>query len=158
MEKTEILFERWFARPLGVLESLPNGDGGFVALAIACMLYERYAVSVITRRGGKINETAKRERFAEDFATDSQTAEVFWNTIRNGLMHGAMPKQAEYGKRLPGYVLHHSFPQAIDLSDWGGQPVLRIQPWRFTNRVIELWQDNVDLLDQSPSFPWPNIF
>ena len=40
------LFRRCFEMPLQVLRRLPNGDGGFVAMIIACPLYERYVANV----------------------------------------------------------------------------------------------------------------
>jgi len=38
-------FERWYVKPLQILERIPNGDGAFVALATSCFLYERYVVA-----------------------------------------------------------------------------------------------------------------
>ncbi|MCP4366615.1 MAG: hypothetical protein GY797_00660 [Deltaproteobacteria bacterium] len=159
MEKPEVLFDRWFVQPLNKLEAIPNGDGGFIALATSCFLYERFAVATINKSGGEADRPRKIEKFMEDFNTDRGTAEAFWSVVRDGILHQGMPKQKERGtKKLPGYILHYSFPDPVKLSDWGKESALLIQPWKFMNRVIELWQDNLELLEQNLSFPWAKIF
>ena len=158
MATSQELFDRWFVSPLEQLESIPNGDGGFIALATCCFLYERYAAAIIKKSGRKANTPSKIRQFADDFGTNEETAKVFWTVVRDGILHQALPKQSEYGrKNLPGYILHHSFTMPVELVDWGGEPALKIQPWRFKFRVIELWQDNIELLDESESFPFPRI-
>jgi hypothetical protein len=158
MGKLEELFDRWFVSPLGMLQSIPNGDGGFIALATCCFLYERYAVAIIKKSGRKADKSSLIQRFAKDFGTSEETSEAFWSVIRHGILHQGFPKQSEHGKRnLPGYILHYSFVNPVELADWGVEPALRIQPWRFMNRVIELWQDNIELLEASGSFPFPRI-
>ena len=158
MEKLQELFDRWFVSPLGKLQSIPNGDGGFIALATCCFLYERYAIASIKKSGKKANKPSLIRQFVDDFGTTEETAKAFWDVVRDGILHQGLPKQSEHGrKNLPGYILHHSFTIPVDLVDWGGEPALKIQPWRFKFRVIELWQDNIELLDESESFPFPRI-
>ena len=160
MENPEVLFDRWYVRPLKMLQSIPNGDGGFVALATCCFLYERYATAVIKNspNAEKATRDAKIRQFMIDFGVDEETATAFWNVIRNGLLHGAMPKQHEYGKQtLPLWAFRHDFPP-VELSEDEGKRVLKVQPWLVMEKVISLWQDNLDLLEQSGSFPWGNIF
>lgn len=158
MTNSQELFDRWFVRPLGKLQSIPNGDGGFIALATCCFLYERYAIAIIKKSEVKADKSSLITQFAEDFSTSEETAKAFWSVIRDGILHQGLPKQSEHGKRkLPGYILHHSFINPVELADWGGEPILKIQPWRFMHRVIELWQDNIELLEESGSFPFPRI-
>ena len=38
----QIVFNRWYRRPLTELEKIENGDGGFVVLVVSCFLYEGY--------------------------------------------------------------------------------------------------------------------
>ena len=157
MEKPEVLFDRWYVQPLKKLQEIPNGDGGFIALATSCFLYERYAVAVIKESGAKADEGAIIRQFAADFGVDEKVAQVFWDVIRNGLLHGAMPKQQEYGQHtLPRWAFRSDFP-AVELAEWNGERVLKVQPWRIMEKVISLWQQNLHLLDQSKSFPWANI-
>ena len=158
MTESQELFERWFVNPLEILQSIPNGDGGFIALATCCFLYERYVKSVIKRSGIKANKPSLIRQFSEDFSTTEETSRVFWNVVRDGILHQGLPKQREHGsKSLPGYILHHSFTIPVELVDWGGEPALRIQPWLFMSKVIELWQDKIYLLEESESFPFPRI-
>ena len=151
------LFDRWYIKPLKSLEEMPNGDGGFVALAVSCALYERYAAAVIKRSGGKAEKQAKCCQFTTDFGTDQDTAEVFWNIIRDGLVHHAMPLQCGRSGDLPRWSFHHSHESAAELATVDGRKMLKVNPWHFMNKVSTLRQDNFDLLAESKSFPWGNI-
>jgi len=71
------LFERWYVRPLEELKKIPNGDGGFIALAISCCLYERYATAVLMDLCRRATKPNKLKQFQSDFAIDHRTAEVF---------------------------------------------------------------------------------
>ena len=160
MEKPEVLFYRWYVHPLKMLQCIPNGDGGFIALATSCILYERYAIATIKNSpvGGKATKETKISQFMHDFGVDQETATAFWNVVRNGLLHQAMPKQYEYGEdSLPRWWFRHDFPKSVELIEHGGKRILKIQPWLVMDRVISLWQQNLDLLKQSDSFPWANI-
>ena len=158
MDRSHELFNRWFVSPLEQLKSIPNGDGGFIVLSTCCFLYERYAKAIIKQSNKKADRSSMIGQFSADFGTTNETAEEFWSVIRDGILHQGFPKQTEHGeKRLPGYILHTSFPSPVDLGDWGGEAVLRIQPWLFMYKVIELWQDNMELLDANESFPLPSI-
>ena len=158
MDRSQELFDRWFVNPLEQLKSIPNGDGGFIALATCCFLYERYAKTIISKSGKKADRSSLIKLFAADFGTNEETAEAFWDIIRDGILHQGLPKQIEHGrKNLPGYILHTSFTLPVELVDWGGEPALTVQPWRFMYKVIELWQDNMELLAASKSFPLPRI-
>ena len=158
MDKSQELFDRWFVSPLGQLESIPNGDGGFIALATCCFLYERYAIAIIKKSGKKANKPSLIRQFADDFGTNEETAKAFWAVVRDGILHQGLPKQSQHGmKNLPGYILHYSFTVPVELGDWRVEPALKIQPWRFMHKVIELWQDNIELLVASKSFPFPRI-
>jgi len=160
MEKPEALFDTWYVRPLRMLQSLPNGSGGFVALATSCFLYERYATAVIENspNARKATRNAKINQFMNDFDVDEETAGAFWDVIRNGLLHGAMPKQRGHGKwPLPDWAFRHDFPKPVELFEHSGKLTLKVQPWMVMEKVISLWQENLDLLEQNDSFPWGNI-
>ena len=53
MSKDYDYFRSWYYEPLKTLESMPSGQGGFVAVATACFLYERYAVALLKSQGKK---------------------------------------------------------------------------------------------------------
>jgi hypothetical protein len=158
MQNSQELFDRWFVNPLGQLQSIPNGDGGFITLATCCFLYERYAIAILKKHGTKADRPSLVRQLAADFDVSEETAEAFWSVVRDGILHQGLPKQLEHGKsNLPGYILHHSFTEPVELVDWDGEPALKIQPWMFMFRVIKLWQDNFELLEASASFPFPRI-
>lgn len=158
LSKSQELFTRWFVNPLITLESLPNGDGSFIALATSCFLYERYARACIKRSGKKGNRSSLIQQFSHDFGTNKKTAEAFWDIIRDGILHQGMPKQSNRGiNDSPGYIFHHSFSVPVELVIWGNEPVLKIQPWRLMWKVIELCQADHELLVENNGFPFPNI-
>jgi hypothetical protein len=156
-------FERWFVKPLRDLESLPEGDGAFIALATSCYLYERYAKAIVIEKTGKgfdkkLTLQERNERLTEDFAIDKDTAVAFWNVIRNGLLHHGMPKVPKGTKRAPKCRFHHSYPKAITLCQHSdGKWWLEVQPWKFMDRVIELCQSNLELITTFPGVPWATI-
>lgn len=155
-----VLFDRWYVQPLKVLQSIPNGDGAFVALATSCFLYERYATAVIesSLATTKVTTEAKINQFMVDFSVDLKTAEAFWNVIRDGLLHEGMPRQRAHGKRtLPTWAFRHSFPKPVELSEHNGELFLKIQPWLVVEKVLSLWQNNLNLLEKNNNFPWGNI-
>jgi len=149
-------FRIWYVEPLRALEQLPDGQGGFVALATSCFLYERYRSAVLSAQGKKANISAMINQLSRDFNVDYSVAEAFWDLIRNGLLHEGMPLQRTHGVPLPRWAFHHLYP-VIALEKCNGENWLKVQPWKFMNRVIELWDTNFVLLSQSNSFPWANI-
>jgi hypothetical protein len=160
MENPEVLFEKWYVTPLKVLQSIPGGDGAFVALATSCFLYERYAIVAIKKssNSAKVDRDAKIRRFMIDFEVDEDTANAFWDVIRDGLLHGGMPKQREHGKQaLPYWAFRHEFPKPVELIEHGEELILKVQPWLVMDKVLSLWQGNLDLLNQNESFPWANV-
>jgi len=96
MESPDLLFEKWYATPLRTLQSIPSGDGGFVALATSCFLHERYATSVIRNSPNptRVDRDAKFRQFMTDFEVDEDTAEAFWDVIRDGLLQGVERRQS----------------------------------------------------------------
>jgi hypothetical protein len=149
-------FKMWYVEPLRALEAMPMGQGGFIALATACFLYERYAVAVLNAQGKKADRSGKLSQLVNDFNVDDATAKAFWDVIRDGLLHQGMPMQQKQGKILPRWAFHHSYP-LVALENINGEIWLKVQPWKFMDRVLSLWDSNFDLLRQSGSFPWANI-
>jgi hypothetical protein len=150
-------FDRWYKAPLQHLESLDHGDGAFVALAVSCFLYERYAVAFLKSKNAKANDDAKRERLAVDFAIDAETAIAFWNVIRNGFLHQGMALQKDNkGTSFPRWSVSHDYP-CIALEK-AAPDHLKIQPWLFRDRVLELWDQHAEFIDTNESFPWATIW
>jgi len=149
-------FRLWYVQPLRTLEAMPAGQGGFVALATACFLYERYAIAALQAQGKKADRPGILNQLGNDFSVDNATAKAFWDVIRDGLLHQGMPMQKKHGKLLPGFALHHSYP-LMALENINGETWLKVQPWKFMDKVLSLWATNFELLRQSGSFPWANI-
>jgi hypothetical protein len=158
MYTSEQLFYRWYVEPLEAVKSLPEAKGGFVALAVSCFLYERYAIAVIKSFGAKATKENKIKQLATDFNVDEKIAGYFWDVIRNGLLHAGMPKQKQNDdKLLPRWAFRQNFLHPIELLDYEGELILKVQPFLFADRVLELWQENLELLKDNDSFPWANI-
>jgi len=144
------LFERWYANPIKVLGSIPDGDGGFIALATGCFLYERYATALIKKAGKKADKKSKIQQLMLDFHLDAPAAQAFWDVIRDGMLHQGMPYQKE--GLPPCRLSNFDVPIALQQTNLGLE--LQIQPWHFASVVIGLWQKNLPLLKESKSFPW----
>lgn len=148
------LFDRYFLQPINALKEIPNNDGALVALAISCFLYERYADAVLQVEGKTSDKKHTISQLAKDFQISKNLAATFWDVIRNGLLHKAMPKQLNRGKKVVDWDISTTHSNHIDLVD--GQ--LRIQPWLVVDKVLALWKSKIQLLDQNKSFPMGTIF
>jgi hypothetical protein len=151
-------FHKWFVSPLRVLSEIPNGDGGFVALATSCFLYERYATAVLMETRGRAKTDDKIQQLAIDFQLDLATATAFWQMIRDGLLHQGMPIVDEQrNSKLLSWGFHNDFKKPIQQGKLDGADALLIQPWLFAQRVIQLWQENLTLIDKARCFPWADV-
>lgn len=95
MNNAKDLFEKWYAKPLNFLSTLERlgGDGTFIAFATSLFLYERYAKTLIKKSGKKANNQEFCKQFMYDFNTDETTSKTFWDVMRHGILHSAMPKK-----------------------------------------------------------------
>lgn len=152
------LFERWYATPLAELEKIPNGDGAFVAFSVALALYERFARSSIDAAGQKADASAMYKRLAFDFNITEAEATQFWEIMRHGVQHQAMPMQKQKKKSLTPWLFNDSFRQPIEFGTYSGKRVLQVHPWLFRDKVVDLYRQNPKLIDHSQSFPWAGIF
>lgn len=149
------LFRRWYKDPLDILGNyniVPRGDGGWIALATSCFLFERY-VSVKNKLDKKklsINKNDIIRQLVIDFNTDKDTAKIFWDCVRNGLLHKGMPKQ----KGGPTWEIYDDMP-AFKLND--EKKVIYINVWKFKDRVIEILDNNPDYLKHG-DYPWGHIW
>ena len=120
-------FRMWYVEPLRALEVMPEGQGGFIALATACFLYERYAAAVLNSQGKKADRSGKLRQLVNDFNVNDATAKAFWNVIRDGLLHQGMPMQQKQGQILPKCAFHHLYP-LITLENINEEIWLKVQP------------------------------
>ena len=152
------LFERWYSTPLTELEKIANGDGAFVAFSTALALYERFARSAIDAAGQKADAAAVYKRLAMDFNVTEAEAAEFWEIMRHGVQHQAMPMQKQKNKPLTPWLFSGAFRQPIEFGTKAGQRILQVQPWLFRDKVIDLYRNNPNLIDHNQSFPWASIF
>jgi hypothetical protein len=145
-------------RPLTSLEQLPDGDGGFVALATCCFLYERYAKAYLKTQQRGATRDALVGQFAADFSVDRDTAEAFWVVIRDGLLHQGMPMQHQSGKKLPDWEASQNFAAPIEFDRGRSSPLLKVQPWLLRDKVFALYRARPELIPLSNSYPWGRIF
>ncbi len=151
-------FNHWFVVPLQWLKAVPNNDGSFIALASALFLYERYIIAKLKSSGEKATEPKKIRQIASDFGVEPREARIFWNVMRDGILHQGMPKVYEQGKKLPEWIFHHEESIfAFELREINGHSLLIVQPWLVVDKIIQLWQENLDLLELNESFPWAQV-
>ena len=148
-----IWFHRWYIASIAKLKELPDGDGGFVAMAMAMPLYERF-VGVARGVPDDASVTLKdiSAQLASDLATeagcsiDQKDLETFWNIFRNGILHRAFPKQPP----APPYWLFTSqISQPIQRIQVGKLDVIAVDPWQFADMVLSLWQAHPEYLDKA---------
>ena len=155
------LFNRWYEVPIQQLARLPNGDGGFVAMIIGLLLYERY-VGVMHHVGKSdrvtidmIAEQLPSDLLAElGCSIDKRTAKQFWAVYRNGLLHRGFPKLHE---ELPAWRFTHKLGQPIERKTYGCTEVIEAEPWRFANFVLSLWRKHPEHLDEAIDYPIPYV-
>lgn len=151
-------FNQWFVVPLQWLKAVPNNDGSFIALASALFLYERYIIAKLKSAGETATEPKKIQSIANDFGVEPREARIFWNAMRDGILHQGMPKVREKDKKLPDWIFHHEKSDfAFELREHNRQSLLIVQPWLVVEKIVQLWQENLDLLEQNQSFPWAQV-
>ena len=149
------LFRRWYIAPLRRLEELPNGDGGFVVLATACFLYERYAKAFLKAAGDSGTTDNLIARLSADFGIPDDAARAFWNVIRDGFLHQGMPLiKNQQGNLVDGWRTCATHEHAIELDG----KILKVEPWRFRDRVLDLFDSRPDLIEHNQSFLWATIW
>jgi hypothetical protein len=150
------LFNHWYVVPMACLKAIPNNDGSFIALATALFLYERYIIAKLQKKEVRnVSREEKKKQIASDFNINIDAAGTFWNVMRHGLLHQGMPKQLDFGKKLPDWEFSHSEDSMpIELKG----RILVVQPWSVVDKVISLWQQEIELITKNVDFPWAQVF
>jgi hypothetical protein len=161
--------EKWFAKPIVEIEKT-SADAAFLVLSASFSMFERFVKSRMhtekdalgTRRMNKDEKKAFFYKFSADILgiPDPKLFENFWDMYRNGIAHYLQPKLIEIDGKEYGWRISvgGSFK---DLPEYYHDPkdgwVIRINPWRWTERVVNLWRSRPDLLDVLPQFPLAEI-
>jgi hypothetical protein len=152
----QILFNRWYRTPLTELEKIEDGDGGFVVLAVSCLLYEGYVRKLLKKNSYRDTYKSRMERMSADFKTDEYTAKIFNEVIRNGILHYGTPKQKEVNAEiLPGWAI---YDENIPFKLSGDPKTLFVNIWKFRDRVFELYDEHPGLIGYNDDYPWGHIW
>jgi len=147
MLSVEERFRIWFDEPIDALRKLEKGHGGFVALAIALPLFERYNMYLNYKDGTKVSREA---RLATEFNITAG-AETIWDLMRNGMLHGAAVKN---GCQLD---ISGEHSKVFELTT-DNPPIFKFHVWDFVDKVLALWRPHVSAFDWNKTFPLPNIY
>lgn len=157
------LFTRWVETPIAVLRKIPRGDGALAALAISLGLYERFIKSVLHKAGTPGTPENFDKEVSADLGISADIARRFWNGYRLGLMHAFQPKnyvQNEGRGDAWGWDMaegegYEAFPTVEKKAD--KLFILRLDPWKFTEHVLERWRKNPVLMDEIKEFAFGKI-
>lgn len=160
---SEEKFRRWVIRPIEALRALPDGDGAFAALTIACGLYERFIDSSLDAAGIVANPGAFREAAAKDLGCERKAVDRFWDGYRLGLAHAYHPKKYtekagqgdSWGWEMAEAHGFEKYPVVVQTS--ARSFLVRIDRWKFVAHVLQRWQENPNLRDQLEEFAFGNV-
>ena len=154
-------FQRWFVEPLNVLKTMPNGDGGFVALSIGCQLCERFY-----RARTHTQEIEDGMLFQEaagiDLGIGKEKFQQFWKIFRHGMQHQGSPKNAsirgiDYRWRISSN--YTSIPvQVIEQSNSQTVVIIQIDPWKFADLIVSKFDKEPNVLDDAISHAFGDIY
>lgn len=147
-EKSVSRFRLWFVEPIEKLKELPDGAGGFIAFMVGLALYERLIVAKLKVDNYPMDDQTIQHAIADDLKLSDTQRRIFWDMLRNGLLHQAMPK---VGKT--GCIFHHTFSEYPEFKSLNGASVICIDPWKFTNRVLDEFLSSPILISASESYP-----
>lgn len=146
------LFKRWYVEPVEILKTLPDGNGGFAAFVVGIALYERLIKARLKLQHQPTDDDTVRREIAQDLRLPDGERSIFWDMFRNGMMHQAMPKSGK-----TDWAFHHSFSGYPEFKTINGQSVICINPWKFTDRVLQEFMSKPELIIASNSFPLGTI-
>ncbi len=113
-ESVQERIEKWYLKPLRAM----SGDQGFLVLMVLLPLYEKHLRIV---EGMKDNFSDGHKVFKKmglHLGLKEEEAYLFWNNVRNGLLHNALPDTNE------------SFQYALQAQ---GKPIEKKGNWFFIN-------------------------
>jgi hypothetical protein len=151
-EKALGYFRLWFVEPIEKLKELPSGAGGFIAFMVGLALYERLIVAKLKVENNSTAELFVQQAMADDLKLTNQQQRIFWDMLRNGLLHQAMPKA---GKTC--CFFHHTFTGYPEFKMQNEALIICIDPWKFTDRVLGDFISNPSLIIASGSYPLASI-
>lgn len=146
-------FEKWFVVPINKLKELPEGDGAFIALMAVLPLYERYIIAKLKHANTETSDEKQRIAISNDLNLNNHQRSIFWAVFRVGLCHQAMPQS---GKTK--WMISSKFGELPEFSEENGTRYVKLDPWKFADRVLQKYQSEPHLISISESFPLASIF
>lgn len=151
-------FERWVLAPIEKLKELPRGDGAFAVLSICCGLYERFIDTKLKDAGTKASPENFRKEAATDLGCTEDAIQRFWDGYRLGMQHAFHPKSYtqdkgkgdSWGWEIASAKGFYHFPEIIKTSNTSY--LVRIDPWKFADHVIDRWESNLTLINGLSEF------
>jgi hypothetical protein len=98
------LFRLWFVQPIEKLKETPEGSGGFIALMVGLVLYERLLIAKLKLENRPTDDETIQQAMAVDLKLTDSQRRIFWDVLRNGLLHQAVPKAGK-----TGCIFHYAF-------------------------------------------------
>lgn len=152
-------FDRWFAFPIRLLKSIDKGDGAFVALSVSFALFERYVKSDLKRK----SKPANPQNFFADASNltgvDLDLFKKFWGMYRDGIQHFLQPKRFTSSGIEYGWVIEAQFPaMPYYLVDTPTERVIAIDPWKWADFVLALYENDPEILDVMESHALGGIY
>jgi len=116
------------------------------------VLYERLIYSKLKLSNNEVRPEQMYSAMNDDLQLTDHQRKIFWDIFRNGLLHKAMPKSGN-----TGYVFRDDFSGYPKFVDDSGQELILINPWKFTDRVINEFLENPNLILIAKEYPLPII-
>ncbi|HRS97898.1 MAG TPA: hypothetical protein P5040_06900 [Smithella sp.] len=137
-------FEGWFVRPIEKLQEIPEGDGGFLALACALFLCERYYRALTKTHYGRGEDKPFKVAAAEDFGLTLEEFQCFWMVYRNGVQHQGIPRRYIDSNKVE-YVWHiadefGAIPEFYKIN--ANKIEIRLNVWKFADLIISKLKSN----------------
>jgi len=131
-------FEGWFVRPIEKLKEIPEGDGGFLALACALFLCERYYRALTKTHYGRGEDKPFKVAAAKDFGLTPEEFNCFWMVYRNGVLHQGIPRRYVDSNKVE-YVWHiddtfGAIPEFYKIN--ANKVEIRLNVWKFANPSV----------------------
>lgn len=160
-------FEKWMARPLEEIEAR-SADSAFIVLMASFAMWERLVKSRMRAEKDalgirRMDEGQKKEFFYELSAdmlgiADVQLFKNFWHIYRDGLAHYFMPMDKGMDAKEYNWSISADYG---DLPEYHGDPAtvrtIRVNPWRWTRRVVKEWRARPGLLAELQHVPFAEV-
>lgn len=136
--------EKWYLKPLRAM----SGDQGFLVLMVLLPLYEKHLRVVEGMKGDFSDGNDIFKIIGTHLKLSQKDAYIFWNNVRNGLLHKALPDSKEAFE----YALREQGPPIEKKG-----VLFLINPFALRDRLLEVIEPGLKSWKQD-SAPLPKTF